>query len=148
MHPRVELDFTSFTEGWALEEITSWLTSPGAGDFLLEVGGELRASGSWQVASELPAGPLVLTSCSLATSGTCRQWRTRQEGAENHLIDPRTGYPVRHGTVSVSVLAADSLTADGWATALIVLGAVEGLPLIGSEDLSKHSRPGRLILCP
>ena len=147
-HPALELDFTSLAEGYALDRASDWLAAQGAGDFLLEVGGELRASGTWQVAVELPAEPLILTSRSLATSGTYRQWRVRREKGESHLIDPRTGYPVQHGTITVSVLAADGLSADSWATALNVLGAAEGLPLANQLGLAarfvEEESPGNL----
>ena len=147
-HPSLELDFTSLAEGWALDRAAHWLTAQGTGDFLLEVGGELRASGVWQVAVELPAEALLLTSRSLATGGTYRQSRIRGAGAESHLIDPRTGYPVRHGTITVSVLAKDGLTADSWATALNVLGTAEGLPLANRLGLAarfvEEETPGNL----
>ena len=99
------------------------------------MGGELRSAGEWPVAVELPAETLMLKSGSLSTSGTYRQFRPAK-GPDHHLIDPRTGYPVAHHTVTVSVLAADSLTADSWATALNVLGVAEGLPLANRLGLA------------
>ncbi len=128
-HPRLEMDLNSLAEGWALDEAARWLREQGMGDFLLVVGGEIRCSGTWQVGLEVAAESFSLTSLSLSTSGTYRQSRVRERGRESHLIDARTGAPVAHATFSVSVIAADSLTADGWATALNVLGVDEGLPL-------------------
>lgn len=147
-HPQLEIDLTSLAEGWALDRAAQWLRDQGVSDFLLEAGGELRSSGAWRVAIELPSGPLLLTSQSLSTSGTYRQSRTRAAGAESHLIDPRTGSPVRHRTITVSVLAADSLTADSWATALNVLGVEAGLPLADRLGLAarfvEEVAPGHL----
>ena len=147
-HPQLEIDLTSLAEGWALDQAAHWLRQQGMEDFLLEVGGELRGSGTWRVAIELPSEPLILTSRSLSTSGTYRQSRVRARGAESHLIDPRTGYPVRHSTIAVSVLAADSLTADSWATALNVLGLRAGLALADRLGLAARfveaEAPGQL----
>ncbi len=134
-HPRLEIDLTSLAEGWAVDEAARWLAGQGITDYLLEVGGELRSAGEWPVAVELPAETLLLKSRSLSTSGTYRQFRPGRE-PNHHLIDPRTGYPVAHRTVTVSVLAADSLTADSWATALNVLGVAEGLPLANRLGLA------------
>ena len=135
VHPGLEIDLTSLAEGWALDEAARWLAGQGITDYLLEVGGELRSAGDWPVAVELPAETLMLKSRSLSTSGTYRQSRPGRE-PNHHLIDPRTGYPVPHHTVTVSVLAADSLTADSWATALNVLGVAEGLPLANRLGLA------------
>lgn len=65
----------------------------------------------------------------LATSGTYRQNQQMGESPANHLIDPRTGYPVKHNTISVSVRHERAFLADAWATALAVLGSEEGLLL-------------------
>jgi len=147
-HPQLELDLTSLAEGWALDQAAHWLSEQGMDDFLLEVGGELRSSGTWRVAIELPSEPIILTSRSLSTSGTYRQSRVRAKGAESHLIDPRTGYPVGHATIAVSVLAEDSLTADSWATALNVLGLRAGLALADQRGLAarfvEEEAPGQL----
>jgi len=93
---------------------------------LVEIGGELVGFGvrpdgqPWWVDLETPPGVAVaplriaLHGLAVATSGDSRRGR--------HTIDPRTGRPIDNGVVSVSVIAADALTADAWATALTVLG--------------------------
>jgi thiamine biosynthesis lipoprotein len=48
----------------------------------------------------------------------------------SHHIDPATGYPVRNGVVSVSILADNCTFADGLGTAVLVSGVEKGLALI------------------
>jgi thiamine biosynthesis lipoprotein len=67
----------------------------------------------------------VLTDAALSTSGTSRARR----GQRSHLIDARNGRPVSHDTVGVTVRDASSSSADGWATALAVLGTSDGIAL-------------------
>jgi thiamine biosynthesis lipoprotein len=84
------------------------------------------------VASPAPA-PWLLR---LATSGTYRQ-NFKSGGRQfSHLIDPRTGRPITHTTVSVSVLHPDCAHADAWATAMNVIGHESGLPLADQLGLA------------
>ena len=50
------------------------------------------------------------------------------------MIDPRTGFPVSNGVVSVSITSTDCTTADGLATAVLVMGVEKGLELINRLD--------------
>jgi thiamine biosynthesis lipoprotein ApbE/transcriptional regulator of nitric oxide reductase len=135
LDPQVTLDLSAIGEGWAVDEVCALLEHHGHTRFLVESGGELRARGAWQVAIEHPARVLTLCDQALATSGTYRQhWRdgTRER---SHLVDPRTGRPIEHSTVSVSVVAKTCAEADAWATALNVLGVENGLPLAEREHI-------------
>ncbi len=148
----VELDFSGIAKGFGVDRVARHLEAWGLGDFLVEVGGELRGAGvkpdgqPWWVALECPpqaAGALddtviALHGLAVATSGDYRQhfhWNGRRHA---HTIDPRDGYPVRHGVVSVSVLHREAVWADAWATALTVLGADEGLALAEDQGLAAY----------
>ena len=135
LDPAVTLDLSAIGEGWAVDQVCALLEQKGHTRFLVESGGELRAHGTWTVAIEHPTRVLTLSDEALATSGTYRQhWR---EGARerSHLLDPRTGRPIEHTTVSVSVIAKTCTEADAWATALNVLGAEAGQPIAEREQL-------------
>ena len=108
---------------------------------MVEIGGEVRTGGRkpdgglWRIGIERPvaggreiACVVELDGRSLATSGDYRNFFELQGRRYSHEIDPRTGRPVEHGLVSVSVLADDCMTADAWATALMVLGPESALP--------------------
>ena len=137
--PRVMLDFSSIAKGFACDEIGRMLQRNGARNWLVEIGGEVAASGvnsrgkPWHVSVDLPAQEqytvthesavvLTLDSSSVATSGNYRKWRMEQGNKLSHIIDPRTG-DSRAGTLlSVTVIAGDCMTADAWATACMVMG--------------------------
>jgi len=133
------LDFSSLAKGYAVDRVADYLAAHGIDDFLVEVGGEMRLSGMsprntpWRIAIEEPraagrsvASAVSLSDTAVATSGDYRNFFEADGQRYSHTIDPRTGYPVTHDLVSVTVLHEQAMYADAWATALTVLGAVEG----------------------
>jgi len=140
LHPELSLDLSAIAKGHAVDALAGHLAGRGLGDFLVDIGGEIRTRGAnpagrpWRVAVERPrrgarAVHTVLTpgDNAVATSGDYRNFRERDGRRWSHIIDPRNGRPVEHATASVTVVAADAMTADGLATALLVLGAAAGL---------------------
>ncbi len=131
----VYLDFSSIAKGFAVDKVAGWLETQGVKDYLVEVGGELRVAGmsprgdNWRVAIEQPdsehfdiAGMITPGSAGVATSGDYRNFFELDGVRYSHSIDPRNGYPVAHELVSVTVVHSSTMYADGWATALTVLG--------------------------
>jgi thiamine biosynthesis lipoprotein len=144
----VALDLSGIGKGHAVDALAAALSEHGVRDFLVEIGGEFVGCGirpdaqPWWVELENPPGidlpPLRIAThgIAVATSGDYR--RFVRDGARRlgHTIDPRTGRPVDNGVVSVSVIAADCMTADGWATALTVAGPELGMTLAARERLA------------
>lgn len=138
------LDLSAIAKGFGADLATRRLREGGVTAALVEVGGEIRAFGRkpggspWQVLVEsgpdrdtstsvLPPRVLVLDEAAVATSGD-RWHHFEQDGVRySHTFDPRSGAPVRHAAAAVTVVAADAMHADAWATALTVMGATEGL---------------------
>ena len=151
--PGIELDLSGIAKGYAVDLLAQVLDAQGHTDYLIEIGGELRARGrksaeqAWRVGIEQPrAGESTLSialpieNAALATSGDYRQYWEHAGRRYSHLIDPRTGSPVelrgRATHRSVSVLAPTCAAADAWATALYVLGEDEGLRLADERSLA------------
>ena len=145
----VFVDLSSIAKGHAVDRIVEVLREAGLRDGLVEVGGEMRAigvrrdGGAWRIGVEQPvaAQGLVqrivrLSDQAIATSGDYRNIRDLDGQRVSHIIDPRTGTSIDHGAASVSVVADDCMTADVWATALLVLGPEEGLALAEFEGLA------------
>ncbi|MFT4518523.1 MAG: thiamine biosynthesis lipoprotein [Halioglobus sp.] len=131
----VSLDFSSLAKGYAVDHVAKWLEAQGIHRYMVEVGGEMRLAGAsgrgddWHIAVEQPdtisrtaATALSLTDIALATSGDYRNYFEANGQRYSHSIDPRTGYPVAHDLVSVTVAHSSAMMADAWATALVVLG--------------------------
>lgn len=146
------LDLSAIAKGFAVDLVSRWLHRQGIAAALVEVGGELRGYGGkpdgqpWRVLVE--AGPeeeaqlshpprvLALDALAVATSGD-RFHHFAQDGAQySHTLDPRTGAPVSHAAAAVTVVARDAMHADGWATALTVMGVEQGLAFANAHALA------------
>lgn len=134
----LQLDLSSIAKGFGVDEIGRCLERRGVASYLCEIGGELRGAGMkadgspWWVALEVPPGSgvdetlVALHGISVATSGDYVRRYAHEGQAFAHTLDPRTGAPLQRA-VTVSVIAADCMTADAMATALSVLGPDDGL---------------------
>jgi len=142
---KVTLDFGSIAKGYAVDEVANLLHGSGKADYLVEIGGEVYASGTrkdgnpWRVGINIPKidAPLdrvyrvvELNDKAMATSGNYRNYFEKNGIRYSHIIDPRKGYPVKNSVVSASVLADNCTLADGLATALVVMGPTKGIALI------------------
>lgn len=144
----VALDLSGIGKGYIVDRVADALAALGAVDFLVEIGGEFAGRGirpdaqPWWVELENPPGvalpPLrvALHGVAVATSGDYRRFVAHEGRRLGHSIDPRTGRPVDNGIVSASVIAADCMTADGWATALTVLGPERGIAAATRKKLA------------
>ena len=143
--PDVTLDLGSIAKGYGVDQVAALLRAEGIQNFLVEIGGEVYAAGfkndgsPWRVGVNMPRknAPLnqvykviELTDRAMATSGDYRNFFEIDGKRYSHVIDPRTGYPVANGIVSVSVEAKTCTMADGLATAIMVMGLDEGLALL------------------
>lgn len=150
-HPGTEVDLSAIAKGFGVDQVAEALLALGHRDFLVEVGGELRASGvrldgaPWRVAIEQPDSPIreiheviELRDLSMATSGDYRNYYEEAGVRISHTIDPREGRPIRHRLASVTVLHAKAVYADAWATALNVLGPEAGYALAEREGLAVY----------
>ncbi len=143
--PDVECDLSAIAPGYAADLLVADLLALGYRDALVDVGGELRAVGRradgqpWRAALESPAGGRLgvvvpLRDAALATSGDYRNaWLDESGARRSHVLDPRTLRPVAHALAAVTLVRPTAAEADGLATALLVLGPVEGRRLAQRE---------------
>ncbi len=147
----VHIDLSAIAKGWAVDEVSAALSRLGHPDHMVEVGGEVRASGTnasdqpWRIAIEQPSNGrrtanhvVGLMDQAMATSGDYRNFREVDGKRISHTIDPRTGRPVEHTLASISVVAPTCVDADGWATALMVLGPEAGLARAEAEGIAAY----------
>ncbi len=144
----VYVDLSAIAKGHGVDRIAETLEGLGYAEYLIEIGGELRARGlnhagrHWRVGIEKPDPDaralmevVALDDASLATSGDYRNFYEKDGKRVSHTIDPRTGQPIEHRLASVSVIHSSCATADGLATALNVLGPEAGFALAVERKL-------------
>jgi len=145
---RTQVDLSGIAKGYGVDRVAMILDRQGVANYLVEIGGELRARGttaagkSWRVGIERPVegrrivGEIVLLgNRAIATSGTTQDFFEQDGQHYSHIIDPKTGRPVEHPPIAVSVVADTAMEADAWATALVVLGPERGYSLAQARGL-------------
>jgi len=148
---QLAVDLSSLAKGYAVDRAAQWLAQNGIDRFLLEVGGEMKLAGlsgrgdPWRIAIERPesggrvvARTLALTDAAIATSGDYRNFFEYQGRRYSHTLDPRTGWPVEHDLISVTVVHDSAMLADAWATALGVLGGDRGMAVAQEQGLAVY----------
>jgi thiamine biosynthesis lipoprotein len=149
-HPDLALDLDGIAPGYAVDRIAAALEELGWTDYLVEIGGEVRARGRneeglpWRIGIERPestppgdpARVVSLDGMAAATSGDYRTFRVVDGRRLAHIIDPRTGEPIANTLASATVLAPLCITADALATALMVMGPDQALAFAEREGLA------------
>lgn len=142
------LDLSGIAKGYGVDLAAEWLVEQGARHFLLELGGELRGQGirpdgqPWWVDVEMPPTTAIppwriaLHDLSVATSGNYRRGFVVDGRRYSHSFDPVTGRPIVSNVSSVTVLHRECMMADGWATALTVMGPEKGIALADARGLA------------
>ncbi|NBV22130.1 MAG: FAD:protein FMN transferase, partial [Proteobacteria bacterium] len=146
--PELSVDLSALCPGYASDCLGEILTGFGVQNFLVDVGGELKAHGDgaagpgWRVGVEQPddrkpplAATLSLANQSLATSGDYRNFYTIAGRRYSHHLDPRTGWPTESTIASVSVVHVSTMHADVLGTGLTVLGFEQAWALAQRERL-------------
>ena len=146
---QITVDLSSIAKGYGVDVVADLLRSLGYKDYLVEIGGEIYAAGyrrdnsRWRIGINRPRPDaafnavykvVALHNRGFATSGDYRNFFEVDGVRYSHVIDPRTGFPVSNGVVSVSITSTDCTTADGLATAVLVMGVEKGLELINRLD--------------
>ena len=161
----LQIDLSAIAKGFAVDEIARLLSDLGHERYMVEVGGEVRVRGNsslgegWRIAIARPDNSLrgvdssaqriiSLRGSAMATSGTYRNYFESGKKFYSHTLDPKTGYPVDHPTVSVTVVAKSCTEADALATAFLVMGSKKALDLAEREGIAVlfYDRAGRQFI--
>jgi thiamine biosynthesis lipoprotein len=132
------LEFNAIAKGYSIDVIAEFLESKAIKNYLVDIGGDLRVSGAnlesgngWTIGIDDPnfdgeqsySKVIIVKDEAMATSGTYRKFKIDDNGNRYaHIINSKTGYPTKTNILSVSVIAPDCMTADGFATAFQVMG--------------------------
>ncbi|MFV9484250.1 FAD:protein FMN transferase [Christiangramia sp. ASW11-125] len=139
-NPDVYLDFNAIAKGYTIDLIGQYLENNGVSNYLIELGGELKAKGKnkssgkeWLVGIDHPLqegtqrqfnAKVMLKDAAMATSGNYRKYRVDSITGERfvHTVNPITGFAEKSNLLSASVIAENCMMADGYATALMAMG--------------------------
>jgi thiamine biosynthesis lipoprotein len=151
--PGVRVDLSSLGKGRGVDRVAEYLDSQGVPNYLIDLSGKLRAhghnsaGGAWLVAVERPVADatsdsavvepevVMLRDSSVATAGDYRRFFEIDGRHYSHIIDPRTGEPVTHRTVSATALDVTCMHADAWATVFMVMQPEAALALADARNL-------------
>lgn len=144
------LDFSAIAKGYACDAVAGVLHRHGVSNYMVEIGGEVRANGVnkdgnvWTVGIVMPTdsanhieATLQMPSVAMATSGNYRNFYYKGGKKYAHTIDPRTGRPVQHSLLSATVIAPTCAEADGYATAFMVMGMEKAVDLLSNNNRIK-----------
>lgn len=139
-HPSVTFDFNALGKGYAIDLIGKMFDEKGINNYIIEVGGEILTKGKntkrvqpWTVAIDSPVQDddaerqymeyIFLENKAMATSGNYRKFRIDPETGDHyvHILNAKTGYPMKNNVLSVSVIADNCMKADAYATAFMVM---------------------------
>lgn len=136
-NPSIQLDFSANAKGYAVDVLASFLRKNKSKNYLVEIGGELIARGknpkgkTWSTAINTPKINAQLTDYeailevedkAIATSGNYRNFHEVNGEWYGHEINPKTGFPEKSKLLSATVMANDCMSADAYATAMMVMG--------------------------
>ena len=140
-NPCVNLDFNGIAQGYTVDVIAAYLRINKIDHFMVEVGGELCINGTkpdgqlFKVGIEGPVNNelkhiLQFKKGAITTSGNYQKYLMNGNQRISHLIDPKTGYPLKNEMVSVTVFAKDAITADGYDNAFMAMRVKEALAFV------------------
>ncbi|ADU26355.1 FAD:protein FMN transferase [Ethanoligenens harbinense] len=140
------VDLGGIAKGYAADEVKRILSENGVQNALINLGGNIAAVGTrpdgspWHIGIQNPAAArgtyiavLSIADCSVVTSGSNERFFIRDGVRYHHILDPRTGWPVQNGLLSVTVVCRRSVIADALSTALFA-GGMRYLPLLRQYD--------------
>ena len=145
----VFVDLSGIAKGYGVDVVSAYLSEQGIDNHLVNIGGDLYAKGTrtsedlWRVGIEAPNDQrqviqqiLPVTNTAMVSSGDYRNYFEYEGVRYSHTIDPTTGTPIAHHLASTTVLADNATDADGYASAIMVLGPERGLQFANQHAIA------------
>jgi FAD:protein FMN transferase len=146
-NPKIKLDVNAIAQGYSVDIVSEFLDKEGSENYLVEIGGELRAKGQnpkdkkWCIGVDKPEDTnqvsgedlqtiMELTGKSVSTSGNYRKFFIENGVKYSHTINPFTGFPAKNNLLSATIIADECITADAYATACMVGGLEKSKQLL------------------
>jgi FAD:protein FMN transferase len=150
-YPQVSIDVNAIAQGFSVDVVCHYFDSKGINNYIVEIGGELRAKGknakgkNWRVGIDRPVDGnnnpgaeiqkvINISDKAMATSGNYRKFYEENGVKYAHHINPHTGYPAKQTILSVTLISNECAMCDGYATGCMVVGLDKT-----KEFLKKHT---------
>lgn len=163
---RMRFNFSAIAKGYGCDAVAEMFRRNGVNDFLIEIGGEIRAAGNsprgdrWSVAIDKPVVSdsivheqqciIQFHDLAIATSGNYRNFHKEKGRLYGHTIDPSSGRPVKTDVASATVAAPTCMEADAYATAAMAMGSQRAIEMAKRQKLALYlvTDSGRVIMTP
>ncbi|MCI6553739.1 MAG: FAD:protein FMN transferase [Lachnospiraceae bacterium] len=145
--PAAAIDLGFIAKGFIADRLRDYLTAREVGSAVINLGGNVLTIGTkpdgspFQVGIQKPFAPegtaaLILPAAdlSLVSSGIYERYFEAGGSIYHHILDTKTGYPVRNSLSAVTILSRSSMEGDALSTACFILGLDEGMALIESLE--------------
>jgi len=139
------IDLGGIAKGYAGEAVERLLEKDGVHHAIIDLGGNIVAMGTkpdgslWRIGIQDPnrsrgnyIGIVSVANKAVVTSGKYERYFIYKGKRYHHILSTTTGFPVENGIASVTIVSANSTTADALSTSLFVLGVKRGIELVDS----------------
>jgi len=159
-NPKICIDLNGIAQGYSVDLVAGFLKARGIQSYMVEIGGEVVVHGlkpdqsGYRIGIEGPTPETAdltasdgrpvfrhiveLKQGAITTSGNFNKYLKYKNGKISHLIDPKTGYPLNNRMISVTVYAADAITADGYDNALMAMDVEEAIAFAKKANLEAY----------
>jgi thiamine biosynthesis lipoprotein len=149
--PKLKIDLSSIAQGYSVGILAERLQALGIQNYMIEIGGEMMVKGrkangeDWKVGIVAPKPETMevqkildikdQNGVAVMTAGTYRNFFQEKGRSYSHILNPKTGSPVTHHLLSVTVLHENPTWADAWDTALLCMGEQEAARVAEAQKL-------------
>ena len=145
---RTQLDFSAIAKGQGVDLLAKFLSENNIENFFIDIGGEIRCKGfnpdkeNWKIGIIDPRSDILnqktfailsISNKGIATSANNFNYIIKDSVRYVHTIDPASGFPIEHNLLSATVVSDKCITADGFATAFMVMGLEKSIEIIESQ---------------
>lgn len=141
--PDARLDLGGIAKGYIADRMKEELQKYGVKHAIINLGGNVlvlgnrKGGGDYRIGIQKPFAEegtpiteLPLSDGSLVSSGIYERYFEKDGMIYHHILDTKTGYPIRNNLLSVTIRSKKSVDGDALSTICLALGLEEGLSLI------------------
>lgn len=131
------IDLGGIGKGYTSQRVMEIFRQAGVSSGMVSLGGNVQCLGTkpdgslWRIGIQAPwktegeiAAVVEIADQAVITSGGYERYFVDETTGETycHILDPKTGYPVKSDLASVSIVSPDGMLADGLSTSLYIMG--------------------------